>query len=90
MSHFWAVAGFLRSYISDFASLVLVLAGLLYAMMPSKAAEAERNKKHRIWGAVLVVIGIAGFGFGLRDKAETSDRWTLCWRRPGHRQPKRM
>ncbi len=70
MSYFWAVAGYLRSYISDFASLVLVLAGLLYAMMPARVAEAERNKKHRIWGAVFVVIGIAGFGFGLSDKAE--------------------
>src|SRR6267154_3492325 len=70
MAYFWAVVGFLRSYISDFASLVLVLAGLLYAMMPSKAAEAERNKKHWIWGAIFVVVGIAGFGFGLSDKSE--------------------
>jgi hypothetical protein len=52
----------LRLYISDVAGLVLVLAGLLYAMMPGKAAEAERRKKHIVWGALFIVIGIAGFG----------------------------
>jgi hypothetical protein len=68
---FWNALGRLFANFADLASLVLVLAGLLYAMMPTKAVKAEERKWHRPIGALFVLIGIAGFGFGLRDKAES-------------------
>ena len=70
-SLFWNVLGFLASNLSDLANLVLVLAGLLYAMMPTKAAKAEEKNWHKPLGAAFIVIGLAGFGFGLRDRIES-------------------
>jgi hypothetical protein len=70
-STFWLIIGSARSNFSDFASLVLIFAGLGYAMMPERVAEAERKNRHVIWGLIFAVIGFAGFIFGIRDKEES-------------------
>jgi hypothetical protein len=48
MSYFWAVLGFLRSYISDFASLVLVLAGNKAYSLYVKQTPEEKAKLLRL------------------------------------------
>ncbi|MGA2465468.1 MAG: hypothetical protein ABSH06_14070 [Thermodesulfobacteriota bacterium] len=70
---FWTASRYyIRAYFSDIVALVLVLAGVLYAMMPKKAAEAERKGWHVIIGALLIVLGLAGFIYGLIDKKENA------------------
>jgi hypothetical protein len=72
---FWAMwhwrGPFLNS-LSDVSNLILVVAGLWFAMSPTKTAELEGNRKlRRILGGSLVLVGLMGLVSGYYDKKET-------------------
>jgi len=78
---FWNICGLIRSYFPDISNIVLVFAGLVFAMMPRKAAEAEKKHWHILIGVILAVIGLVGFVLGVIDKNENTRNMTDLFNR---------
>jgi hypothetical protein len=68
----WHWRGPLVDSMSDVSSLVIAIVGILFAMMPSRAAELERYRRWRYGvGFTITLIGITGLVSNYYDKKAT-------------------